>query len=97
MQIRSRDLSKPKKKFVKWEHFSDFLKLWRQFHDLGLVDTLFLSLKAKVVKQSLQVGVSTAKETHLLSECNAGNSKVRVFFSLNEQAGPSSPKPLYLK
>ena len=30
---------------------------------LGLVDTSFLSLKAKVVKQSLQVGVSAAKET----------------------------------
>ena len=54
MQIRSRDLLKKKIYFVKWEHFSYFLKLWCSFHDFKASRYIFSALgKNKIVKKKL--------------------------------------------
>ena len=54
MQIRSRDFLKPKTFFVKWEHFSYFLKLWCSFHDFKASRYIFSALgKNKIVYKKL--------------------------------------------
>ena len=64
MQIRSRDLSKPKKTlFVKWELLSYFLKLWLYFHYFKIIRYIVSTLgkvnileKKLLKKQSILMG-----------------------------------------